>query len=194
MLLSTDVTLAKSQTPVFPDRCVRCGVTRPGDWFVAKTHTVGWWTYLLWTWGPSYSVTVPACPSCRVWIRRQRLLRLIVLVVGGSAAIIVASWLLGWYRGPFRLWLGVGLSLVLMMPYFLWEAFMPRPFDMTATTKTVDYTFRDEGYADHFRLVNLASEFDDGALDDNERESNDAEGEYEDDDDWLDNDDEPEWS
>ncbi len=81
-----------------------------------------------------------------------------------------------------------------MMPYFLWEAFMPRPFDMTATTKTVDYTFRDEGYADHFRLVNLASEFDDGALDDNERESNDAEGEYEDDDDWLDNDDEPEWS
>jgi hypothetical protein len=46
MPLSTKVTLPKSQAPVFPDRCVACGVESPGAVYRLRARAIGWWTLL----------------------------------------------------------------------------------------------------------------------------------------------------
>jgi hypothetical protein len=157
MPLSNDVNLPKTRRPVFPDRCVACGAAGPGDTIRVGTNAIGWWTLAFWVPGRRFAVDVPACPPCARHLRRQRLLR---LVVGGAVAVagaVVAVALLQWYRGPMRRWLAMGITLVCMLPYILWETFSPPPFGLTAFAETVDYEFRDAGYAAEFAALNGAA-------------------------------------
>ena len=154
MPLSTDVKLPRTRTPVFPDRCVACGVPDPGCFIRVGTNAIGWWTLVFWTHGPRFSVEVPACEPCRRQMIRQRWVRLFVcgifVVVGVGAAVYV----LGSLRGPIKRWLGLGIALLCMVPWFAWELIFPRPIDLTAYSDTVDYEFRDADYAQEFAELN----------------------------------------
>jgi len=142
--------------PVFPDRCVACGVAAPGDTIRLGTNVIGWWTLAFWLPGRRFTVQVPACPPCANRMRRQRRLRLVVGGAAGLAGVAVAVSLLQWYRGPLKRWLALGIALACMLPYFLWEVFSPKPVDLTAFSETVDYEFRDAGYAEEFAALNGA--------------------------------------
>src|SRR5687768_11670235 len=115
MPVSTDITLPKSHTPVFPDRCVACGVDAPGGNYRAGTHAIGWWTLAFWSFGPRFTVEVPACETCRRRMRRQRWLQLAVNAVFILAGVSVAFYLLQWYRGPFKRWLALGIGLACLL-------------------------------------------------------------------------------
>ncbi len=84
----------------------------------------------------------------------QRWIRLAVsaifLIVGLSVAFVV----LQWYKGPLRGWLALGIALLCMVPFFLWETIFPPPIDLTAYSETVDYEFLDESYAREFAALN----------------------------------------
>jgi hypothetical protein len=154
MPLGTDVNLPKSHPPVFPDRCVACGAEHPGATYRAGTNAIGWWTLAFWSFGQRLTVEVPACEPCRGRMRRQRWVQLAVNAAGAVAGVGLAMSLLRWYQGPLKRWLVLGIALVCLLPVILWETFFPRPFEMTAFSDTVDYEFRDSGYAKEFAALN----------------------------------------
>ena len=154
MPLSTDVNLPKSHAPVFPDRCVACGVGSPDDSIRVATRAIGWWTVAFWHPGRRFTAQVPACTPCRRRMQRQKWLRLGIGGLFGAVGVGVAVWLLHGQRVPFRQWLALGIALACMLPYLLWEVCFPRPIDLTAYSETVDYEFRDAGYAEEFAALN----------------------------------------
>lgn len=154
MPMSTDVNLPKSQIPVFPDRCVACGQTQPGDSIRVCTHAIGWWTGALWAFGSRFCVDVPACYSCRIEMRRQKWSRRIITWGFAAIGVAVAVYLLAEYHGPFKRWLTLGIALLCLLPLIVWETLFPPPLDLTAYSNTVDYEFRDAEYATEFAALN----------------------------------------
>ena len=122
-----------------------------------STHSVGWWTIALWMFGSRSSVDVPACGGCRVRVRRRRRARFAIEIVLIAAAVVLAFKLLGEVRGPLRKWALMGAALLLLLPFGIAGLFFPPPFDMTATSRTITYEFRDEEYAHEFALLNDAA-------------------------------------
>ena len=53
----------------------------------------------------------------------------------------------------------MGLSLVCLAPYILWEIFFPPAIDITAYSESIDYEFRDSDYAFDFAELNDDAEW-----------------------------------
>lgn len=157
MPLSTDIRLPKSHAPVFPDRCVVCGVHAPGGTLRIGTNAIGWWTLALWSFGPRFSVEVPACERCRNRLWRGRVIRVTVITVLALAGAGVALYLLQGHQGPWKKWIAMGIALVCVAPAVVWQIFFPPPVDLTAYSKTVDYEFRDPQYALEFAVLNRSA-------------------------------------
>jgi hypothetical protein len=148
------VNLPKSHAAVFPTRCIRCGAAGPGSTWQVSTRAIGWWTILFQSSGPRYTVDVPACASCGGQLRRRALARtflewaLIIVGVG------LAMWALGWQAAGWRKWAVLVLGLLALLPLLIRDEFFPPLLDLTAYSETVDFDFRDTGYADEFRKLN----------------------------------------
>jgi hypothetical protein len=158
MPVSTDVNLPKCHKPVFPDRCVACGAPGPDATYRAGTNAIGWWTLAFWVPGRRFSVDVPACTPCRRRMRRQWWVQLAVNAAVILAGCGVALFLLDGFQGALKRWLGLGVVLACLTPVVLWETYFPRPIDLTAYAKTVDYEFRDPEYAAEFSALNRPAE------------------------------------
>ncbi len=72
------------------------------------------------------------------------------IAILAAAAIWLAPWLHEMVSKEVRSWATLGALLVGLTPYLVWELFFPPPFDLTAYTDTVDYEFKDPGYALEF--------------------------------------------
>jgi hypothetical protein len=152
--MSTDINLPKSVRPAFPDRCTACGVEHPGGFYRAVTHAIGWWTLAFWSFGPRFSIDVPACQPCCGRMRRQRWIRLAVNTAFILIGVGIGFSLFRGYRGPLKKWLILPVALVCLLPVMVWETLFPRPIDLTAYSTTVDYEFRDMVYAQEFAALN----------------------------------------
>lgn len=51
------------------------------------------------------------------------------------------------------------LGFVCLIPQFVYEAFFPQPFNITAYSESVDYEFRDEDSAIEFANLNDDAEW-----------------------------------
>ena len=94
MALSTDVNLPKDHPAQFADRCVVCGRPEPGSTVRLMTGSIGWWTWMLWTFGRPFVVKAPACPRCSWLLHLRRLIGLlltVVFAVPGVLATVAAS-------------------------------------------------------------------------------------------------------
>src|SRR6185369_4611192 len=78
---SINVNLPRDHEARFPNRCVLCGDDPLGNRVKIWTHTLGWWTWILWMFGRPFSVSVPACAGCAWRIRLQRWGRFVVFIV-----------------------------------------------------------------------------------------------------------------
>lgn len=58
-----------------------------------------------------------------------------------------------------RKWVAMGLILVCLAPYFLWEIIYPPAIDITAYKSSVDYEFKDAGFAYEFAELNGDAEW-----------------------------------
>jgi hypothetical protein len=161
MPLATTVKLPKKITPRWPQRCVSCGTDVSGgrgstlNWW---THAIGWWTVALLSFGKPYRVKdVPVCMMCKSRVRWQRWLRILM-----STALIVGAGLI-WltlFRGqqfPLKRAALVGLIIVTILPWVLWEIIFPPPLDVTAFKETVDFDFRETDYALEFANLNKSA-------------------------------------
>ena len=160
MPLSTDVNLPRTHRAEYPERCVRCGDDPEGKTIRIWTHTIGWWTYLLWVFGKGFTTHPPVCDACGLRFRAQRW--------GGFLAPILIALLVMVFIWPlldrnlfleFRKWIIMGVILLCSAPYFLWEVFFPPAIDITAFKDSVDYEFADEDYAHDFAMLNVEAEW-----------------------------------
>lgn len=160
MPLSTDVNLPRSHAPVFPDRCVRCESETEGKTVVLWTHTIGWWTWLMFMFGWAFKVRVPACSRCGWMIRFQRIGSLAAtLVLAGVFLFLVWPHVDDFVARPIRKWVAVGMMMLCASPWLLWEAFFPPAIDITAFSKSVDYEFKNPGDAYEFAELNSHAEW-----------------------------------
>ncbi len=60
---------------------------------------------------------------------------------------------------PVRRWVAMGLILICLAPYLVWETFFPPSIDITAFSESVDYEFRDSAYAHEFAELNRDAEW-----------------------------------
>jgi hypothetical protein len=160
MGISTVVNLPKSHSAVFPDKCVVCGRHTPDSYTRVITGTVGWWMWLTWCFGMPFSVKAPACRSCGWKFQGGRFLRLALAITTMIVAFVVL-----WPqiqnsvpRGLRRLTM-MCLALACMIPQSIFSRFNAAPFDITATTDSVDYEFASEDYAYDFALLNYEAEW-----------------------------------
>lgn len=176
--LSIDVRLSIEQQPIFPPRCVACGSDAPGGTLRFHTQSIGWSTIVLWSSGERFSADVPVCGNCRGKVKQQRWLRssISLSIIG----VAIAVWLLIYFQEPSKAepsgsivgkllerllpdylrleaWVLMGIVLVCLFPWALWEELFPPPFDMIAYSNDVDYQFRDAKYAEEFAQLNKAA-------------------------------------
>lgn len=160
MPLSTDVNLPRNHTARFPSSCVRCGNDPANRTVRLWTHTIGWWTWVLWMIGRGFTTRVPACAGCSWRIRFQRVGGLLLtLAVAVAFLFFVWPYLEDFIARPIRRWVSMGLILVCLAPYIFWEMFFPPSIDITAYSKSVDYEFRDPDYAYEFAALNDDAEW-----------------------------------
>jgi len=154
MPLATTINLPREMEAAFPDRCIRCGAAGPERRIRIWTSTVSVWSVLSLLFSRPFSVRVPVCRACAPRLRIARLVRLILTLGIAAAGVAVALWVLESYDGPGRRYLGIGIAVVCMLPFFAWEAFFPPPIEITAYSRSVDYEFADDAYATEFAHLN----------------------------------------
>jgi hypothetical protein len=160
MAISTDVNLPRVHIPQYPQRCVRCGADPQGKTIKIWTHTIGWWTYLLWAFGKGFTTNPPACSACARRIRMQRVGRHAVpLLIAALVMVFIWPLLDENFVLEFRKWIIMGGILFCCAPYFVWEVFFPPTIDITAYKDSVDYEFADEDYAYDFTGLNDDAEW-----------------------------------
>ena len=119
------------------------------------TGSIGWWTWILWSFGRPFVVTAPACTSCSWLLHLRRLLSLVLTVV-----LLLFAFFYLWplvedqFGRAGRRWVIMLLGLACILPQLLFELFYPHPFDITAFQDTVDYEFSDAEMAYEFAELN----------------------------------------
>ena len=165
MPLSTDITVPKGQTPVFPKKCLVCHGSPDSSVQVARNGQNPFLVFFvpfLWFFGWE-RVTVPVCGKCKWRFRLQRWGRELVIVV----LIFIAVWLImphfkGW--NPLtRKVVGGALVLLVMLPVLAGDVWWPRYFDTTVRGDVVDYEFASAEYAHEFYLLNGGEDPDEAA-------------------------------
>ncbi len=160
MALSTDVNLPRKHAARYPARCVRCGGENDGRTIRLWTHTIGWWTAIFWIFGWRFTTLAPACAKCSWRIRAQRIGGLLVtLAVAALFMTFIWPYLDDFVTPSLRKWVAMGLIIICLAPYFLWEIIYPPAIDITAFKDSVDYEFKDSAFAYEFAELNRDAEW-----------------------------------
>jgi hypothetical protein len=115
---------------------------------------------VFWIFGWGFTTRPPACAKCAWRIRAQR--------VGGSIVALLVAALFMTFVWPhvddfvarsLRNWVAMGMILVCLAPYFLWETFFPPAIDITAYKNSVDYEFKSRDFAYDFAELNGDAEW-----------------------------------
>lgn len=75
------------------------------------------------------------------------------LILAVLAVGVIYPWA-KWF-GVARQYVGVALACLVLLPYFVWEALFPPPFDITAYSDRIEYEFKDPVYAAEFAELNM---------------------------------------
>jgi len=145
---STNIQLAKTYDPKFPDTCIGCGGMAPGASIELRRKDLE---------GGHVIVQIPACPVCATRLRRKHRVETALTWIIAGIGIVVAQWLLRSYEGPFKKWLAVGIAVIGFVPMVIWRLLFPLEFNMTVLGNTVTYAFRDPAYAQEFVMRNFAA-------------------------------------
>ncbi len=155
---STNVTLPRRIAPTFPHLCVVCGGMPDGT---AKINTssqnpiASFFMPILYLFGWS-RIEFPIHQSCKHRFYLQRWGR---TVSCWTIVIVAAYFSMPYFDGwsPLTKKLAVaGIVLLACVPYFLFELFFPRSFDVTSGNANTTYEFASNDYAVEFCDSNRA--------------------------------------
>jgi hypothetical protein len=156
MALSTDITLPRRITPVFPDVCIACQSTPDSStkitqnsqhwlisFFLPILHLFGW-----------SRVEIPICRRCKPRFYFQRWGRTAICWAIAIGVIAIAwPYFNEWDRLTKKIAIA-GIGILAIAPYIAFEVLWPRLFDTTAEGDKVTYEFASEEYAKLFYLMN----------------------------------------
>jgi hypothetical protein len=166
----TSIKLPRSQWPTFPDRCVACGVERPGESAVVPYSFVSVFfkLFVIFKLAHKAMVRAPTCSLCRRAERKRRLLLVpVVLVLAAislSLAIFVVFELLNmaqWF-GNMPQWFGIFqhafefalVAAIFLPPVLVCDRLMPSAVEIGIEGGELVFKFRDALYARDFEALN----------------------------------------
>ena len=108
----------------------------------------------LWMFGSAVVVKAPACRPCRRSLHLHRWASIAVISVVATLALFwVWPLVEGSVPRAVRKWAMMGVALGCVLPYIVFQAFFPPPFDVTAYSESIDYEFRDAELAREFAAL-----------------------------------------
>ena len=156
-LQTFDVVLPKSQAPVFPDRCVYSGRVGADASVMVVGHGQNPISCYL-----SPILLLFGWRSIHAPVQRRFRWKFYLATYGRDTITVALVFLLIFkvlpnldLDGPFRGIKEVGLVLLLLSPWFAFEALVPRRFAVTVKREMVSYEFTDEAVAREFAEINL---------------------------------------
>ena len=153
MKLSINIVLPRDVIPLFPNRCIYSGQPNPDNSVMVWTHTLGWWTWTIFAIGKLVRVKVPINREYKARFLLQVYGRWLAMAVFAVIAFYVMSPLMR-KLGIFQMHIGVVLVCIVLAPYFFWQVFFPRTFDVSAYSGKIIYEFKDRQYAMEFAELN----------------------------------------
>ena len=156
MKTSTDVTMPTSLKPIFPNECVVC-CSETFDTAKITQNSQNpisvFFMPILWLFRWS-RVEFPLCRNCLFRFYFQRWGRWILCCALIAIAFpIIAPYYREW--SPLFRKIAIGVScFVAMIPYVLFEVFVPRAFNTTSYPKTTTYEFASQDLALQFYALN----------------------------------------
>jgi hypothetical protein len=156
MGMSTEVSLPKSTVPLWPDRCVRCGRSQPGE-----THQLAVLVDIcfgLFPWRSGITVPVPACGPCWRRLARNRVFRYVLFFAPMVLTPVLLYVLVHTNVLTGRLWSNgqmpaVGL-VVGALPGLIYNVFFPMRLDASLGKTFIKYEFADARAAEEFKALN----------------------------------------
>ncbi len=143
--------------------CVRCEAPDPGDVFVRRDSAAPWGLKHigLGSLFTNVAVHAPACAECAKKLRAQRRYREAAdwtcTIIGGVVAVLILREL-HLAKSPYRLIYAIGITMVLVAPYLIWDFLNARAFDITVSRASVMYEFRSPRVAARFRRANESAD------------------------------------
>lgn len=156
MPFSTEVTLAKAHTPVFPNRCVVCDRVPDSKAWVAH-HRIGFlWVILVpMLWLFSWKRTsIPICRGCKSKFYGQRIGRFLITITIAAVIFVLIHPYLSDIKPPFGKLIAAAIMLVGLSPYLIYLVVKPPYFDLGASGDVIEYEFASAKYAARFQKLN----------------------------------------
>ena len=82
-----------------------------------------------------------------------------MILIGFAFMFLVWPYIGDWFAPAIQKWVAMGMMLICILPLIIWEVVFPPSIDITAYSKSVDYEFRDSGYAEEFAELNQDAEW-----------------------------------
>lgn len=156
MALSTDISVPTDLVPVFPGRCVACEeLTSATSKIAVDTNNflTSFFLPIMILFGRK-KIEFPLCADCKLRFFIQRWTRefisLLIIIV---AVLIALPYFKQWNRQLSR-YIVIGIGFLALIPFFVFDTFFPRWFDVTANKENTDYEFSSADYALDFYLLN----------------------------------------
>lgn len=157
MPLATEVTLPKSHTPAWPDKCIVCHAKPDSRAKITQNAQNPFLAFLLpfmllFGWS---RVEFPICRKCKP---RFLLQRWGCELICWTVIIAAIFWLMPYFKDWSSFTRKVAICaclLVIILPNIIAEVIWPRIFDTTVKGDEIDYEFSSEDYAAEFQALNL---------------------------------------
>ncbi len=145
--LSSDV-VVRRESVEFPPRCVVCGGEADGETIGLRGNPTGLFGVIPWLLVRTKRLEVPAHRRCGTRLRRAILLRNLALIIGVTAAVILAMCL------GLGKWQSIGLVIAGLSIPTAWQVVRPLPFEFTHHRDHFKLMFADRDYAREAAAMN----------------------------------------
>ncbi len=153
----SSVELPPTIRPLFPDRCAGCGCDAPQKTFLVGCSPA----VLIFNLRTPILEKAPACDACLLMLRKNAWFLFFGALLAGIGTLLVIAELLAELNLPAQpFWVGililVGMGAGCLLPMLLLaHCFPPRPIEIWSLGGQRHYLFKDEGYAEEFRAINV---------------------------------------
>ena len=170
----TELTTPYDTQPVFPQRCARCFVDGNLRLIQLSARRASWtdstvlefvgriWVTVLRCFVPRIRIGIPHCSACYGVVVKMMLVRRLVLIgiIGINVVVFyMIKSVVGDIRSDVAAAIQLGVIIVSLFSYTVWESKMALPVALTAEKRGFSWEFQNDSYAKEFAAVNcLASD------------------------------------
>lgn len=144
----------KTQTPVFPDRCVECGEAAPGATLTCTSSTSAWKPLREPLW-KGWKQEVPVCEGCKGALRRGKWLGRLVFAASIAVTLSVLFVMFTFSPSFADGWTGYAVMFgAIAVPLLVGQAIFTPSIEFSGFADRLVFNFRSPDYAKEYAALN----------------------------------------